>query len=97
MFVSSRAFDWCQPFLTRWSENNLIKEKTLTFGTPLVRCIVYCLDLSMVITGSEDRTVRVWDVATGDSVHVLTKHTSFVWCAAVHGTTYVNCVSLIVD
>ena len=62
--------------------------------TDLFRCIVHCPELSMVITGSE--TVRVWNVETGECVHVLNGHTDNVWCAAVHGTTYVNCTLLIV-
>jgi WD40 repeat protein len=55
--------------------------------------IVYCAELSLVITGGEDTTARVWNVATGKCVHVLNGHTDSVWCAAVHGTTYVNCTS----
>jgi WD40 repeat protein len=57
--------------------------------TGRIICIVYCPELSRVITGSEDRTARVWDAATGECVHLL-EHTSYVLCAAVHGTTYVN-------
>jgi WD40 repeat protein len=56
-----------------------------------INCIVYCSELSMVITGSHDNTARVWNVATGECVHVLKGHTDYVMCAAVHGTTYVNC------
>jgi WD40 repeat protein len=52
-----------------------------------ITCIVYCSDLSRVITGSLDSTTRVWDVATGECVHVLEGHTGYVLCAAVHGTT----------
>jgi WD40 repeat protein len=58
--------------------------------TDKITCIVYCPELSRVITGSQDKTARVWDVATGECVHVLEGHTGFVMCAAVHGTTYVN-------
>ncbi len=56
-----------------------------------ISCIVYCSELSRVITGSRDKTVRVWNVAAGECVHVLRGHTNWVTCAAVHGTTYVNC------
>ena len=58
--------------------------------TNWINCIVYCRELSGVITGSDDKTARVWDVATGECVHVLEGHTRDVKCAAVHGTTYVN-------
>jgi WD40 repeat protein len=56
-----------------------------------INCIVYCSELSMVITGSHDNTARVWNVATGECVHVLKGHTGYVMCAAVQGTTYVKC------
>ncbi len=62
-----------------------------------ISCIVYCDELSRVITGSHDKTARVWNVATGECVHVLNGHTGAVRRAAVHGTTYVNCTLLIVD
>ncbi len=59
--------------------------------TNKINCIVHCPELSMVITGSDDYTARVWNVATGECVRVLEGHTGGVECAAVHGTTYVNC------
>jgi WD40 repeat protein len=65
--------------------------------TGKIYCIVYCPELSMAITGSHDFTARVWNVATGECVHVLEGHDLYVTCAAVHGTTYVNCTLLIVD
>ncbi len=40
-----------------------------------ISCIVYCPELSRVITGSRDKTARVWNVATGECVHVLNGHT----------------------
>ena len=65
--------------------------------THRINCIVHCPELSRVITGSDDQTARVWNVATGECVHVLNGHTDAVLCAAVHGTTYVNCTLLIVE
>ena len=59
--------------------------------TSQICCIVHCPELSMVITGSRDKTARVWNMATGKCVHVLNGHTEYVSCAAVHGTTYVIC------
>ncbi len=65
--------------------------------TDVIYCIVFCPELSMVITGSDDKTPRVWNVATGECVHVLEGHTKSVLCAAVHGTTYGICTFLVVD
>ena len=65
--------------------------RTMNGHTRGITCIVYCPELSRVITASRDKTARVWDVATGECVHVLGGHTNWVRCAAVHGTTYVHC------
>jgi WD40 repeat protein len=72
---------------------------TLAYSEVIDRiiCVVYCLELSWVITGSADKTARVWNVAMGACVHVLKGHTGSVLCAAVHCTTYVNCTLLMVD
>ncbi len=59
--------------------------------TNKINFIVSCPELSMMITGSADKTARAWNVETGECVHVLKGHTSYVTCAAVHGTTFVNC------
>ena len=31
------------------------------------------------MTGSRDKTVRVWDIMTGRSLYVLRKHTEMIW------------------
>ncbi|CAN0297491.1 unnamed protein product, partial [Ectocarpus fasciculatus] len=36
-----------------------------------------------VVTGSMDKTVRVWDVQTGDCVRLLAGHSGSVTCVAV--------------
>ncbi len=64
--------------------------------TNTITCIVYCPELLVVVTGSTEKTAHVWNMATGECVHELRGHTSRVECAAVHGTTYVYCVLLIV-
>ena len=55
--------------------------------TDTISCIVYCPELSWVITGSYDWTARVWNVATGECEHVFKGHKHSILCAAVHGTT----------
>lgn len=58
--------------------------------TQAITCIEYCSVLNTVITGSFDKTVRVWIAETGQCVNVLEGHTRAVWCAVVYDTTYVN-------
>ena len=38
----------------------------------------------MVVSGSADKTVRVWDARTGACVHTLEGHTDYVLSVAVH-------------
>ena len=71
--------------------------RKITEHTSQINCIAYCPELSIVITGSRDKAMRKWNVATGECMQVIKGHTRRVWCAAVHGTTYVNCTLLMVD
>jgi WD40 repeat protein len=49
------------------------------FAKPCVRTTNYC----RIVTGSKDRTVRVWDVRTGVCTRILTGHTDLVHLALV--------------
>eukprot|EP00976_Prorocentrum_cordatum_P114472 1195853-Prorocentrum_minimum.AAC.7 len=40
-------------------------------------------DDKLLVSGSLDRTVRVWDLLKWDCVHVLQGHTATVWCLQV--------------
>jgi WD40 repeat protein len=40
-----------------------------------------------LVTGSWDKTVRVWNVQAGECTHTLEGHTSPVRCVAFNGTT----------
>ena len=62
----------------------MMQECTIAGGTTVVNCHAV-----HKITGSDDNTARVWNVATGECVHVLRGHIYELVCAAVHGTTYV--------
>ncbi len=35
-----------------------------------------------LVSGGEDGTVRIWDVATGREIHKLSRHSGRVWCVA---------------
>jgi F-box and WD-40 domain protein CDC4 len=57
--------------------------------TSWINCIVYCPKLSRVITGTFDKTARVWNVQTGECTHTLVGNGEIVWCVAFDGTTIV--------
>ena len=42
----------------------------------------------IVVSGSTDRTLRVWNADSGECIHVLQGHTSTVRCLAMHE----NCI-----
>ena len=47
---------------------------------------------NVIISGSTDRTLKVWDMETGQCIHTLLGHTSTVRCMHLHGKKYVkNC------
>ena len=37
-------------------------------------------DKERLASGSADKTVRVWDIKTGQTLHVLKGHTKGIWC-----------------
>jgi WD40 repeat protein len=82
-------------------EVHLLEQDTLNIirklagHTSRITCIEYCSALTVVITGSRDKTARVWNAA-GECLHVLQEHTNGVNCTAVHGTTYVHVMCLLI-
>lgn len=43
-----------------------------------------------LVSGSTDRTVRIWDLATGKNTHIFSGHTSTVRCLAIVRPTWVD-------
>jgi WD40 repeat protein len=48
---------------------------------PVIR-VVFSPDGKRLASASRDGTARVWDVASGRTIHTLTGHTKEVWCVA---------------
>lgn len=44
---------------------------------------------NIIISGSTDRTLKVWNMDTGHCIHTLQGHTSTVRCMHLHGKKYV--------
>ncbi|KIP01359.1 hypothetical protein PHLGIDRAFT_362333, partial [Phlebiopsis gigantea 11061_1 CR5-6] len=48
-----------------------------------VRCVVYSPESTYIISGSEDRTIRLWDAATGQPIgEPLQGHEGYVFSVA---------------
>ncbi|KAF4453136.1 vegetative incompatibility HET-E-1 protein [Fusarium austroafricanum] len=50
--------------------------------------ISFSYDSSLIVSGSFDETVRVWDVVTGESIHVLHGHTGYISSVTFSGSNY---------
>ncbi|KAF5319160.1 hypothetical protein D9619_008785 [Psilocybe cf. subviscida] len=61
-----------------------------TSDAPLMRILTksginstaFSLDGTKIVSGSDDKSVRVWDASTGAELKVLNGHTDYVWSAA---------------
>ena len=52
---------------------------TLTGHSGYVYSVSFSPDGSRIVSGSYDRTVRVWDAITGQVINTLTGHSDRVW------------------
>ncbi|MCT7957786.1 protein kinase domain-containing protein [Laspinema palackyanum] len=59
-----------------------IPTQTFTGHTSLVSSVAICPDKQRVATGSRDRTVKIWSIATGQLQFNLTGHRDRVTCVA---------------
>jgi WD40 repeat protein len=55
---------------------------TLRGHTDWIRCVAFSPDGKVLITGSKDRTARLWNTATGECTAILTGHSGEVLSAA---------------
>lgn len=58
------------------------------------RCVRFHPNANYVVTGSMDKTVRVWDVQTGNCVRLLAGHAGGVTCVAVSPSGRLVCLWL---
>lgn len=57
--------------------------RTLEGHTSWVKCVAVTADGHLAISGSEDCTLKVWDLTTGQAVRTLKGHAGTVHCVAV--------------
>ena len=59
------------------------QECTLTGHSGEVNSVAYSPDGKHIVSGSDDKTVKIWDSTTGEEVSVLVRHRPIV-CCCVH-------------
>jgi len=57
-------------------------QRTLTGHTAAVQCLAFRPDGKRLVSGGEDSTVRIWDMASGRELHCLRKHTAGITSVA---------------
>ena len=48
-----------------------------------VDCVVFSSDGTSLVSGSVDKTVKLWDIQTGGVAKTFFGHTSWVWCVSI--------------
>ena len=62
-----------------WRNGTVRCEMALTGHTHTVSCVAQLSD-GRIVSGCNERSLRVWDVSTGECVRQLTGHTAWVSC-----------------
>ncbi len=62
--------------------NEIAQLRTLSGHTGPVTSVAFSPDGHTLVSGSLDKTVRVWEINFGQVLHVLKQHTDGIWCVA---------------
>ena len=65
-----------------YDANTFTEIALLTGHTERVNAVAFSPDSKMLISGSHDKTVRLWNVETGELLHTLEDHTDYVLAVA---------------
>ncbi|KZV93905.1 WD40 repeat-like protein [Exidia glandulosa HHB12029] len=56
-----------------------------------VRSVAFLVNSGRLVSSSYEKTLRIWDIETGETVGLLEGHTRAVSCVAVHGSHIASC------
>jgi WD40 repeat protein len=62
---------------------NLKLNKTLTGHTAAVKCLAIFADNTRLASGSDDKTIKLWQINTGELIRTLTGNTYSISCLAI--------------
>jgi WD40 repeat protein len=70
-------------FICLWSLHTDTYVRKFEGHEDTVSSITYIAGMNLLVSGSYDKTVRVWDINSGKCLQVLQGHTSFIKCIAL--------------
>ncbi len=71
-------FPWLRPLKASLEQAGGALIRTLSGHTMSVEAVAITKDGSRVVSGSSDKTLKVWDLASGQELHTLSGHTDHV-------------------
>ena len=75
--------DTVSPFLSPLAIEKLALLRTLTGHTAVVSSVAISADGQTLVSGSFDKTIKVWNLSTGQEVRTLTGHIAYVYSVAI--------------
>jgi WD40 repeat protein/serine/threonine protein kinase len=72
-----RGFEWYY-----WQRQTHFEIQTLRGHSRVVSSVAFSTDGRRIVTGSWDKTAKVWDAATGRELLTLTGHSNAIWSVA---------------
>ncbi|MBR8827457.1 MAG: WD40 repeat domain-containing protein [Gomphosphaeria aponina SAG 52.96 = DSM 107014] len=81
----TKPADFSKLDLQQYNSNleNFIIFRTLTEHSGTVRCLAITPDGEILVSGSYDKTIKIWQLATGEAIRTLKNHTGDIEALAI--------------
>jgi len=87
--IAQKMWEECPTIRAHLLQNAPVNCKTLQVHTNWFKS-VYVVAGDRIVSGSEDNTIRIWDINTGQCIHTLQGHTHWILSACVAGDRIVS-------
>lgn len=77
-FFPSHAVSWMNHDIDIWNFNTMVLDAKLTGHQKKVNCVLADPTNQVILSGSSDRTLKIWDLATGACTQTLIGHTAAI-------------------